>query len=284
MGSLSRSGAQSCAAGLEPHSTSVHPKFTVSPPAFAVAGMLLIAPATADTFVTDLPLEDGGSQRLLYVAPANPRAALVMFPGGTGMVEIGNDGSIRRMGETFLLRTLPLWQGQGFAVAVLSSPNGMSLFGYRHTPAYAATIGQAVDFVHNRANVPVWLVGASQGSTAAVGGGARLGDKIAGIVVTSSITGRSSSGETLFDSEPALVAVPTLIVANTGDVCPASPPGDAPKIFDALARAARKEVIYMQSVAIDGQPCEARSPHSYFGIEAATVARIAEWIDATISR
>jgi hypothetical protein len=42
------------------------------------------------------------------------------------MVEIGN-GSIRRMGETFLLRTLPLWQGQGFAVAVLSSPNGMSL-------------------------------------------------------------------------------------------------------------------------------------------------------------
>jgi pimeloyl-ACP methyl ester carboxylesterase len=120
--------------------------------------------------------------------------------------------------KLFLLRTLPLWQGQGFAVAVLSSPNGMSLFGYRHTPAYAATIGQAVDFVHSRANVPVWLVGASQGSTAAVGGGARLGDKIAGIVVTSSITGRSSSGETLFDSEPALVAVPTLIVANTGDV------------------------------------------------------------------
>lgn len=131
MGSLSRSGAQSCAAGLEPHSTSVQPNFTVSPPAFAVAGMLLIAPATADTFVTELPLEDAGSQRLLYVARANPRAALVMFPGGTGMVEIGNDGSIRRMDETFLLRTLPLWLGQGFAVAVLSPPNGMSLFGYR---------------------------------------------------------------------------------------------------------------------------------------------------------
>lgn len=130
------------------------------------------------------------------------------------------------------------------------------------------------------------LWAASQGSIAAVGGGARLGDKIAGIVVTSSITGRSSSGETLFDSEPALVAVPTLIVANTADVCPASSPGDTPKIFGALVRAARKEVIYMlcKEVAMEGQCCEARSPRSYFGIQAATLARIAEWIDATISQ
>ena len=267
------------------HATEIH-----SEPYLALAvaaGMLLIAPAspaTAETFVTDLPLEDGGSQRVLYAAPANPRAALVMLPGGNGMVEIGNDGSIRRMGGNFLLRTLPLWQAQGFAVAVLTPPNGMSLLGHRHTPAYAATIGQAVDFVRSRANVPVWLVGTSQGSTAAVGGGARLGGKLAGIVVASSVTGRSSSGETLFDSEPGLVAVPALIVANTGDACPASPPGDAPKIAAALAHAPRKEVVYMQSVAIEGPPCEAMSPHGYFGIEAATVERIAEWIGATTGR
>jgi hypothetical protein len=85
----------------------------------------------------------------------------------------------------------------------------------------------------------------------------------------------------LFDSEPGLVAVPALIVANTGDTCPASPPGDAPKIADALTHAPRKEVVYMQSTAIEGQPpCDAMSPHSYFGIEAAAVERIAAWIGA----
>jgi len=42
-----------------------------------------------------------------------------------------------------------------------------------------------------------------------------------------------------------------------------------------------KEVIYMQSVAMEGQPCEGLSPHSFFGIEAATIERIAEWIGAT---
>jgi hypothetical protein len=240
--------------------------------------MLLLAPAAAETLVTDLPLADGGGQRVLYIGEANPRAALIMLPGGNGMVEIGNDGSIRRMGGNFLLRTLPLWQARGFAAVVLSPPNGMSLFGYRHTPPYAERIGEAVDFVRSRAKVPVWLVGTSQGSTAAVGGGARLGGKVAGIVVLSSVTGRSSSGETLFESEPGLVAVPALIVANTGDTCPASPPGDAPKIAAALTRAPIKEVVYMQSLAIEGQPCEAMSPHGYFGIEAATVERVAEWI------
>lgn len=240
--------------------------------ALAVATAMLPAPAAtgAEILIAELPLEDGGNQRVLYAAPANPRAALIMFPGGDGRVEFGKDGSIRRMDGTFLLRTLPLWREQGFAVAVLSPPNGISLLGQRHTSAYAATIGQAIDFVRGRADLPVWLVGTSQGAIAAVGAAARLGGKIAGVVVASSVTGRSSSGETLFDSEPGRVAVPALIVANTGDVCPASPPGDAPKIAAALAQAARKEIVYVTSDALEGQPCEARSPHGYFGIETET--------------
>jgi pimeloyl-ACP methyl ester carboxylesterase len=257
----------------------------VNRPALVIAGGIFLAStALADTFVTDLPLEDGGSERVLYAAPQNPHAALIMLPGGNGMVEIGNDGSIRRMGENFLLRTLPLWQEHGFAVVVITPPNGMSLLGYRHTPAYAATIGQAVDFARSRANVPVWLLGTSQGATAAVAGAARLNGKVAGVVVASSVTGRSSSGETLFDSEPGLVTVPALIVANSGDACPASPPGDAPKIAAALTQSPRKEVVYVQSTAMEGQSCGGTAPHGYFGIEAATVARIAEWIGATPAR
>jgi hypothetical protein len=228
-----------------------------------------------------LSAADGGSQRVLYADPGKPRAVLVMLPGGNGMVEIGADGSIRRMGQNFLLRTLPLWQAHGFAVAVVTPPNGMSLLGYRHTSAYATAIGQVVDFARSRSNVPVWLIGTSQGTTAAVGGAARLSDKVAGIVLASSITGRSSSGETLFDAEPERVAVPVLIVANTSDTCSASPPGDAPRIAAALSGAPRKEIIYMQSAALEGQPCEATAPHGYFQIEAMTVERIAQWILAS---
>jgi len=51
-----------------------------------------------------------------------------------------------------------------------------------------------------------------------------------GLELEHAITGRTSSGETLLDSEPERVAVPVFIVANTSDACPASPPGDAAKI------------------------------------------------------
>jgi hypothetical protein len=243
-----------------------------------LAGIITIMPAAAQPAVTELPLADGGMQRMLYAAPKSPRAVLLMLPGGNGMVEFGPEGTFRRMGHSFLLRTLPLWQAHGFAVAVLTPPNGMSLLGYRHTAGYAAAIGRAVDDLRSRSDLPVWLVGSSQGTIAAVGAAARLGAKIAGIVVMSSVTGRSSAGETVFDGEPERVAVPVLIIANRGDPCPASPPGDAPRIADALAQAPRKEVFYAQSATATGQPCGPESPHSYFSIEEAVVERVAQWI------
>ena len=70
--------------------------------------------------VTELPLEDGGVERVLFVSPAS--AILIMLPGGNGMVDFGPGGTFRGMDNSFLLRTLPLWQEQGFAAAVLSSP------------------------------------------------------------------------------------------------------------------------------------------------------------------
>src|SRR4051812_6488260 len=122
---------------------------TATAAAWALLLIASVVPATAESTVTEVPLEDGGIERVLYRSPAEPRASLMLLPGGNGMVEFGPDGTFQRMGGSFLLRTLPLWQDQGFAVAVLSAPNGMSLLGYRHTPAYAAALGQAVEFVRN---------------------------------------------------------------------------------------------------------------------------------------
>ena len=99
----------------------------------AGAGLLMLMAAVlasaAEPAVTELPLQDGGMQRMLYAAPENPRAVLLMLPGGNGMVEFRSGRGFRRMGDALLLRTMPSWQKQDFAVAVLTPPNGMSLLG-----------------------------------------------------------------------------------------------------------------------------------------------------------
>src|SRR3954451_21722072 len=165
----------------------------------------LARPLSAQGVAADIPLASGGGERVLFASPANPRAILIMFPGGSGIVDISASGTTTN--RNFLVRTLPLWLAQGFAVEILGSPNGRSLLGQRHTRAYVAPIDRAIGFARSRANAPVWLVGTSQGSTAAVNGAAHLGNKIAGVVLSSSVTRRTRSDETVFDSEPGLIAV-----------------------------------------------------------------------------
>jgi hypothetical protein len=248
--------------------------------AFCLIAMALTraaGPAAAQGIVQDV----GGAQ-VLYSGPANPRATAFVFAGGDGTVAFNSAGQITHMGNNFLIRTRPQWEAQGLAYVTLASPS--SLLGQRHLPAYAQTIGRAVDFARSRANVPVWLVGTSMGSIAAANGAAHLPGRVAGVALTSSVAAPNRNGESVFDSDLGAIAVPALIVANRGDTCPSAGPGFAPQILAALTRAPRKEIIYVESHLVQSDPCEALSPHGYLGIEADVVQRIADWVRAAPGR
>lgn len=216
---------------------------------------------------------------MLYAGPARPPAILLMFAGGDGTVSFSG-GQIVHMNGNFLMRTEQLWLAQGFGFATIGSSS--SLLGQRHTPAYAAIIAAAVDYARSRGgNAPVWLVGTSMGSIAAANGAAHLPGRVAGVVLTSSVAAPNrASGETVFDSDLGAIAIPALVVSNKGDTCPVAGPGFAPNILAALARAPKKEVIYVESNQLQSDPCEAMSPHGYLGIEGDVVQRISTWIRA----
>jgi pimeloyl-ACP methyl ester carboxylesterase len=169
--------------------------------------------AVTQNIVSDLRLADGDSERVVFTSPANPTAILVMFAGGDGTVEIADSGTIGNTGN-FLLRTQPLWLPQGFAFEILGAPNNASLHGQRHTEAYADAVGPAVDFARTRSSAPVWLVGTSAGTTGTANGAVHLGGKVAGLVLTSSVTRQYPGGETVFDTNLAAITVPVLVVAN----------------------------------------------------------------------
>jgi pimeloyl-ACP methyl ester carboxylesterase len=230
--------------------------------------------------VADLALATGGSERVLFIGTRPSRATVILLSGGEGVFTIDNAGNVTP-GGNFLVRTRDLWAAQGFGVVVPGPANGQSLTGRRSTLAYVGELDRVVDFARSRSNAPVWLIGTSQGSTAAVNGGAHLGSKVAGVVLTSSVTQRSRAGETVFDAAPGLIAVPTLVVANSSDTCRFTPPGEAPRILAALVRSPRKELMMFDSRDSQSDPCQARSPHGYLGIEAAVVQRIADWIKST---
>src|SRR5204862_6693760 len=83
----------------------------------AVAVVLSLAligldrPLSAQGVAADIPLASGGSQRVLFASPANPRAILIMFPGGSGIVDLSASGTTTN--RNFLVRTYPPARAQG---------------------------------------------------------------------------------------------------------------------------------------------------------------------------
>lgn len=238
--------------------------------------------AFAQAIVADLPLPSGGTERAAFLAAPLGRATVILLAGGEGIVRIDDAGNTGN--ANFLIRTRAMWPSYGINVVILASPDGRSLTGQRAQPAYAAALAVAVDFARSRANVPVWLVGTSMGSIAAANGAARLGGKIAGVVLTSSVTRPNRSGETTFSAALNAIAVPALVVGNNRDTCGSSPPGDAQNLLAAMTASPRKEVIMFDSSASQSDPCEALAPHGYLGIEGAVIQRIAAWINAAPGR
>lgn len=250
----------------------------------AAIAMAAIGSALAASTV-DLPASGGGKQRVLYLQPANPVAALILFTGGDGHIKLGSDG-VPLAGGNFLVRTRDAWVQQGMAVAIPDVPdNQRNLFNHRTTDDYAADIRTITAYVRTQTKAPIWLVGTSQGTNAAVGGASRMTKgEIAGVVLTSSLTrqgGKPELKETVFQANLAAINVPVLILSHSGDKCPITPPGDAASIKSAL-KSSPKVDMQMASGGLPpiSDPCEAKAEHGFYGIEDQVVAQISNWIKA----
>jgi dienelactone hydrolase len=261
-----------------------HPRPSTLSLRFSIAAMLLFAIVSSSAAATvDLPTSGGGSERVLYLQQGNPAAALVMFPGGNGVVKLGSDGQFGA-GGNFLVRTRDEFLKQGVAVAIPDVPSSRSeLYNYRTTADYAGDIAKIVAYVRTQTKAPIWLVGTSQGTNAAVGAASRMTHgEIAGVVLTSTLTrqgGKPQLKETIFDANLAAINVPVLILSHTGDKCDLTPPGDAERVKAALKSSPKVEIVMVSGgQPARSPPCEAFSEHGFLGIEPEVVARISAWI------
>ncbi|GLQ51270.1 hypothetical protein GCM10010872_27190 [Dyella flava] len=208
-----------------------------------------------------------------------------MLPGGAGDVGIRRDGDLRH-DDNFVVRTRGLWTHLGFAVLIPDAIDGDNLRGMRSTPAYAALVGDLVKFAHQQSARPVFLLGTSQGSIAAMNGAAHPGaTQLAGVVLTESVSVLGGSHETVFQADPQEVRIPALVVANHDDQCPVAPPGNAPRIAAALSASPSVKVIEVSGgISRSSNACGSLTPHGYYGIETQVVDAIAGWMDQQLSR
>ena len=214
----------------------------------ALAGSIAIA--ASDAAIADQAVSVGGALALLN-KPGSARAAVILIPGGDGVLNVQQDGTFTNLGGNQLVRTRKAYLAQG--IATLTIDRGVD-------------VAAAVNYMRGISRSVV-VVGTSRGSLRVA---AALAARPNGIVLTAAFLDnvRSSVGS------PAALP-PTLIVHHRQDGCRHTPPA-AVEPFKAWG-GARVRVAWMDGGVNVGDPCQARAYHGFNGLDGKVVATVAQF-------
>jgi dienelactone hydrolase len=256
----------------------------------ALVGFVLLAmtfPAAASAQVSqrvvDIPTRQGVTQRFVLLTPKQPKAAVILFAGGHGGLQIKDDGTCTWGQGNFLVRSRQLFAERDLAVAVVDAPSDRQsapfLSGFRQKPEHVADIKAVIAWLRDQAKVPVWLIGTSRGTQSAAFLATRLTgpDGPDGVVLTSTIL-KDPRGRPVPDMDVGKLQIPVLVVHHEQDGCSLCSYGDIPSLMDKLARVPRKELMAFQGGQSRGDPCEAFAYHGFNGLESDVVGKVAAWI------
>jgi hypothetical protein len=191
-----------------------------------------------ETFVDTVHREGDPSVTvpLLFYAPDHPVAAVLLFAGSNGLLEL-SAGGVGQAASNFVVRTRDLYAAANMCTVLVDAPsdhpNGLGN-GYRTGPTEAEDVAPVIGYVQRHcAGAPIWLVGTSRGTISCANVAARLdGQGLAGLVLTSSISVDPDAGTgkpamaTLYDIPLHGIALPIQFMHHHEDACPASPFGD----------------------------------------------------------
>jgi len=245
---------------------------------FAVV-CLLAAAASARAAVVDelIELPSAGGARLPVLLShddtQSPRWAAVLFNGGGA---VGLLRRIPRPGANFLVRSRGLFAERGVLTAVIDVPTDLDRLGdvQRMSERHADDVRALVAELRRRhPALPVYLVGTSRGTVSAAYAGARLGDAVAGVVVTASVFNATRGGPGLSAFDWSTIRTRLLFVHHVDDACVATPYAMARRVA-----AGRTLVSVRGGEAPRSGPCEAFSAHGFLGVEVPVVEAIVGWM------
>jgi pimeloyl-ACP methyl ester carboxylesterase len=243
-------------------------------------GSIALAHAEIAQRVVDIPTRPGITQRMVVLTPPEAKAAVVLFAGGHGGLQIFPGGSFKWGEGNFLVRSRQLFAEQRLVVAVVDAPSDRQrhpyLAGFRQTPEHAADIRAVIAWLRSQTRLPVWLVGTSRGTQSAAYLATQLAgsDGPDGIVLTATIL-TDQAGRPVPAMPLERVRIPVLVVHHEQDACKSCLYRDMPALMEKLRATPRAELITFKGGVDRGDPCEAFAYHGFNGLEREVVGRIA---------
>jgi hypothetical protein len=252
--------------------------------------LLAIAiPAHAAETVLTLTPRPGGTFRVLTDKPARPVGSVILLAGGSGVLDLGDDGRMGGMAQNHLVRTRQAYVRAGYAIFVpdmAADLRGTNLyrFGTPHATDLAAVVTAA-----RAVGGPVVVIGTSRGAVSVVALLTKQSGALPDAAVISSGTlldnGRVPGATSVGGLDR--IRVPVLLLRHESDGCAASAPRDADSFRAQLKAASRVDVATFSGGGPQqgrADPCGPQHYHGFLGIEDQVVARTVAWIGANVTR
>jgi len=199
-----------------------------------------------------------GGTNVVLIRPKNPRASIILLPGGDGAIGAQPGGEITMLKGNVLVRTRNAYAARGFAVLVIDA---------------WTNLGAAVDYMA-AIKRPVVVAGTSRGTLRAAQGIAS-GAKPDRLVLSSGFlspdSGSGDNVEAILGS-PANMP-PTLVIHHRQDGCKyTQPAGVDPFIKWAGGRA---RVVWLSGGRDEGRECGGQGHHGFKGLDGQFVSLVA---------
>lgn len=235
--------------------------------------------------VIDIPTRPGVTQRMLVMAPDEPKATVILFAGGHGGLQITGEDAFKWGKGNFLIRSRELFKDHGLLVIVVDAPsdrqNAPYLSGFRQTPEHVMDIKAVMAWARAQAKIPVWLVGTSRGTQSAAFVATELDGPAGpdGLVLTSTML-TDNKGRPVPDMALEKIRIPVLVVHHEQDACSHCSFQEIPRLMEKLSNSPRKQLLPFTGGENRGDACEAKSYHGFNGLEKEVVSQIATWLHA----
>ena len=206
------------------------------------------------------------------------KRAVLLMPGSPGIMKIESATSFGMKGN-FLIRSRRYWLDPETVVLSVDAPSDQwSSFAtvFRAGARYAEDIrGLRDEIVRRFGNIPLAVVGTSEGSVSAFYVARALGPANVKVIFSSSLFLSTPHAAGLASLDFDEIKAPMLWVHHVDDPCQWTPYSQARRLAE---RTHAPLISVRSSNRGTGNPCEARSPHGYIGVERQTVLAMKEWV------
>ena len=252
-----------------------------------IVSLCPVATANAAEHVETIDTQPGVTQGLYVVTPdTTPWASAILYVGGQGNLALDAHGPTDQAGN-FLMRIRDRLLNAGILLVYPDTPSDKSggYNNFRSDSRHGEDGRAIVAWTHILSTAPIFVIGTSRGTISAAYIAAHLEtDAISGVALTSSVTRTSRTLNAITSDMLGGIRVPTLVMANKGDLCGVTPPDDVPFLLNGLKNAPHKaSVLLSGGLPPIAGPCEGKAAHGFYGIEDEAAKTLIDWMTSIVA-